>query len=80
MVDDNDLLLGKVSLKEMILARDDTKVADIYDDEVQSVETSMPVFDGVLSDREIAAALAFIKSTWPVRVLEQQQRISAQSR
>lgn len=34
-------LIGKVSLKRMILARDQTKVSDIYDEEVVSVETYM---------------------------------------
>lgn len=30
-------------------------------------ESDMPAFGGVLSDKEIAAVLAFIKSTWPER-------------
>jgi len=42
VVDDHDNLIGKVSLKEIILARDDTKVADIYDDDTESVEAHMP--------------------------------------
>jgi len=42
VVDNQDKLLGKVSLKKLIIARDQTKVADIYDQEVISVETFMP--------------------------------------
>lgn len=37
-------------------------------------ETDMPVFDGVLSDSEIWAALAYIKSRWPAKFLELQER------
>ena len=32
---------------------------------VPGYETDMPAFEGVLSDSEIAAVLAFIRSTWP---------------
>jgi len=39
VVDNQDKLLGKVSLKKIILAEDNTKVEDIYDDDVISVET-----------------------------------------
>jgi mono/diheme cytochrome c family protein len=31
-------------------------------------QTDMPVFEGVLSDEEIRAALAYIKSTWPAEI------------
>ena len=41
VVDTQNHLIGKVSLKKMILSRDQTKVADIYDEEVVSVETYM---------------------------------------
>ena len=41
VVDAQNHLIGKVSLKRMILARDQTKVSDIYDEEVVSVETYM---------------------------------------
>ncbi|MBA3325614.1 MAG: c-type cytochrome [Rhodobacteraceae bacterium] len=34
---------------------------------VPGYESDMPAFGGVLSDAEIAAALAYIKSTWPKR-------------
>lgn len=39
VVDDSDVLLGKVSLKNIILANDNAKVADIYDEGIMSVET-----------------------------------------
>jgi magnesium transporter len=39
VVDDQDILLGRVSLKRIILAEDHTKIADIYDEDVISVET-----------------------------------------
>ena len=42
VVDDHDKLLGRVSLKRIILANDKTKIADIYDDDIISVETYMP--------------------------------------
>lgn len=32
---------------------------------VPGYETDMPIFGGILSDEEINAVLAFIKSTWP---------------
>ncbi len=39
VVDNQSRLLGKVSLKKIILAEDEVKVADIYDDGIVSVET-----------------------------------------
>jgi len=42
--------------------------------------SEMPAFADVLSAREIAAVVAFIKSTWPADVRERQARISAQQR
>jgi S-disulfanyl-L-cysteine oxidoreductase SoxD len=41
------------------------------------VETDMPVFDGTLSDREIAASLAYIKSTWPLEIRKRHAAMSA---
>ncbi len=41
VVDAQDKLLGRVSLKRIILSEDDTKIADIYEDDVISVETFM---------------------------------------
>ena len=39
-------------------------------------ESDMPGFDGVLSDEEIQAVLAYIKSTWPSPVRAEQERRS----
>lgn len=39
----------------------------------------MPAFDGTLSDEQIAAVLACIKSTWPADVRERQARIDEQA-
>lgn len=41
VVDERNHLLGKVSLKRIILSQDDTRIADIYDGEVLSVPTFM---------------------------------------
>jgi magnesium transporter len=41
VVDDKDKLLGRVSLKRIILAEDNTLISDIYDDDLISVETHM---------------------------------------
>jgi len=38
--------------------------------------SGMPAFAGILSDREIAASLAFIKSHWPADIRRRQERIS----
>ena len=37
----------------------------------------MPAYEGLLSDDEIAAILAFIKSTWPERERELQAEVTA---
>ncbi len=39
-------------------------------------KSDMPAFDGVLSDEEIRAALAYIKSTWPAEIRARQDDIS----
>ena len=36
--------------------------------------TNMPAYSDVLSDQEIIAIIAFIKSTWPLEILEAQSR------
>ncbi|MDN5202935.1 magnesium transporter [Fulvivirgaceae bacterium BMA10] len=41
VVDNKDKLLGRVSLKRIILADDNKKIADIYEDDIASVETFM---------------------------------------
>ncbi|MDP2740217.1 MAG: cytochrome c [Pseudorhodobacter sp.] len=44
---------------------------------VPGYESDMPVFAGVLTDDEIAAALAWIKSTWPARQRNFQAEVTA---
>lgn len=39
-------------------------------------ESDMPAYAGILSDREIMAVLAYIKSTWPREILELQDEVS----
>ncbi|MCG8474773.1 MAG: magnesium transporter [Cytophagales bacterium] len=39
VVDDYDKLLGRVSLKKMILSHDSTRISDIYESDIISVET-----------------------------------------
>lgn len=41
--------------------------------------TDMPAFGDRLTDREIAAILAYIKSTWPKEILERQQRTNVRT-
>lgn len=50
VVDDNDKLLGKVSLKKIILSSDNIKIKDLYDEDLFSVDTLM-------SEREVAIAM-----------------------
>ncbi len=38
--------------------------------------TDMPAYESILTDEEILAVLAFIKSTWPEEILEAQLRMS----
>jgi len=40
-------------------------------------ESDMPGFEDVLSDDEIRAALAYIKSRWPAEILTRQERMNA---
>ena len=42
--------------------------------------STMPGFAGVLEDREIRASLAYIKSRWPRRVREAQERLNRAAR
>ena len=42
-------------------------------------ESDMPAFDEKLSDDQIAAVLAYIKSTWPPDIRARQARINAQA-
>lgn len=45
----------------------------------QGYVSRMPGYAGVLSDDEILAVLAYIKSTWPDRVIEVHDRINAEA-
>lgn len=38
--------------------------------------TDMPVYDNVLTDHEILAVIAYIKSTWPREIAEAQDRMN----
>lgn len=40
-------------------------------------KVSMPVYEGLLSDAEIIAALSYIKSTWPSEIKEIHDKINA---
>jgi mono/diheme cytochrome c family protein len=42
-------------------------------------QSDMPVFGGVLSDADIAAVLAFIKSRWPAGIRARQAHINQQA-
>lgn len=42
--------------------------------------TDMLAFEGTLTDAEILAALAYIKSRWPEKIRQDQARIDAQAR
>lgn len=44
---------------------------------VAGYESDMPAFVDILNDEEIAAVLAFIKSTWPERQRGSQARVTA---
>lgn len=43
-------------------------------------ESDMPAYSTILSDTEIVAVLAYIKSTWPKEVREMQQDVSRRHR
>lgn len=40
------------------------------------VETDMPAYEGKLTDHEIRAALAFIRSQWPKKIQERQSALN----
>ncbi len=44
---------------------------------VPGYESDMPAFEGTLTDAEITAALAYIKSTWPDRERAHQAEVTA---
>ena len=39
VVDDHDILLGRIPLKSIVLASDDTKISELYEDDLQYVES-----------------------------------------
>lgn len=41
----------------------------------EGYESDMPAFEGVLTDAQIRAVLAFIKSHWPAHIRERQTRL-----
>jgi len=43
------------------------------------IESDMPAYEGKLTDREIVAVLAFIKSRWSVRTRRRQEQINART-
>lgn len=46
----------------------------------EGYESDMPAFAGILTDDDIRAAIAYIKSTWPEREREYQQRLTERSK
>jgi mono/diheme cytochrome c family protein len=44
---------------------------------VPGYDSNMPAFEGVLTDAEIVAVLAYIKSTWPERERSFQAEVTA---
>jgi mono/diheme cytochrome c family protein len=47
--------------------------------EQKDFKTSMPVYDGVLSDEEIIAVLSYIKSRWPKNIQDRHDQMNAQN-
>lgn len=43
-------------------------------------KSDMPAYTGILSDEEIIAVLAYIKSSWPPKVLQAQKEMTLQQR
>ena len=46
----------------------------------QEYPNNMPAYNNVLSDKEIVAALSFIKSTWGTRIRQQNDKINKMSK
>ena len=40
----------------------------------------MPIYDGVLSDKEIVAVLSYIKSQWPAEIQSRHDRLNQRLR
>lgn len=45
----------------------------------QGYESDMPAYAGILSDQDIVAVLAYIKSTWPPEILALQDEVNRQA-
>jgi mono/diheme cytochrome c family protein len=43
-------------------------------------ESDMPAYEGILTDDEIVAVIAYIKSSWPPKVLEEQKEVTLRRR
>ncbi len=43
-------------------------------------QSDMPAYHEILTDEEIISVLAYIKSTWPTKVLEAQKEVTLQQR
>lgn len=50
------------------------------DESPSGTKSAMPGFAGTLNEREIVAAVAFIKSLWPADIRARQARITAQAK
>ena len=46
---------------------------------VPDYQSDMPGFEGVLTDEDIAAVLAFIESSWPDEIRERQRQLTRQA-
>ena len=46
----------------------------------QPYPNAMPIYDGVLSDKEIVAVLSYIKSQWPAETRKRHDRLNQQLR
>ncbi len=44
----------------------------------KDLKTNMPVYEGVLSDDDIIAALSYIKSTWPENIQQRHDQMNEQ--
>ncbi|MEC8584867.1 MAG: cytochrome c [Pseudomonadota bacterium] len=46
----------------------------------QPYPNAMPIYDGVLSDKEIVAVLSYIKSQWPAEFQSRNDRLNQRLR
>ena len=57
-----------------------TKYGIVEAANLEGYESAMPAYDGVLTDGEIGAVLAFIKSQWPVELQDQHRLLDERAR